>query len=274
MGQVFTFGQIKTRHLPELDDFTHVLQQLRNVLTRESSFVGAVVCGSVIRGDHNRRSDIDCAVVYRAEESRKAFAVMQELSVYAQRYYVPLTFIQSDTRLARTRMHHFGPSFVEHLRRSMEKGGNIKGVMLDMFAASVDRHSAAEEYLRYKMHYLQTHWAAYPALDHKDKAEFLKKCLEAPLHVARKTLSWLGPLTVDSKLHIRQQYSTCMPEGMVSILGELVNVDVEYSLELERQIKEPDEEDYEIMLRYLEEQVPQVLEFVTRNLEFINGAAR
>lgn len=273
MGKVFTWQEVAERRIPVLGDFTLVLQALRNTLSRSPSIFGALVCGSVIRGDHNRRSDLDCVVIYDAKKSRDAYAIMQSLSVYAHRLHVPLTFISSSTRLTVTRMHHFGPSFVEHIGFSLGSG-LIKGRPLELLSPSVSRKAGIEEYLRFKMHYLEAHWAAYPTGDDQNKAEFLKKTLEAPLHVARKTLSWFGPLEGDSKLQIRQQYASRMPAKMVAVLGELVHLDHEYSNELARQLEKPDQANYNTFWGYLEEQVPQVLEFVTSNLEHVDEAAR
>lgn len=274
MGQVFTWPQVRDRQVPHLEDFTDVLNTLRETLSREQSVRGSLVCGSVVRGDHNRRSDIDCVVIFDAAQSKRAFAVIQNLSVSARDRNVPLAFILSDTRLAATRMHHFGPSFIEHVHFSIDGGGLIKGNPLDLLVPSVSREAGIEEYLRFKMHYLQTHWAAYAADDEKDRTGFLKKSLEAPLHVARKTLSWFGPLAGDSKLQIRRQYASIMPVPLVESLHELVEEDAQYSAELERQLVQPHKLDYYTACCRIEERVPQVLDFVTQNLLFIDSKAR
>ncbi|MEK7109432.1 MAG: nucleotidyltransferase domain-containing protein [Patescibacteria group bacterium] len=274
MGKVFTWPQVKARHVPGPNSFTVVLDRLRVVLAREPSVLGAGVCGSIVRGDSNRRSDIDCVVIFDANRRREAYEVMQGLSVFARDHHVPLTFIQSDTRLMSTRMHHFGPSFVEHMAFSMQGGGLIKGRPLEMLAPSVSRQAGVEEYLRFKMHYLQAHWAEYPAVGELDRVQFLQKSLEAPLHVARKTLSWYGPLSGDSKKYVLEQYRAQMPAKLGEALEKLVSTDRNYTAELETQLEHPHEADYLAMLGCIEEQVPDVLDFVTNNLLHIPTSAR
>lgn len=187
---------------------------------------------------------------------------------------MPLSFIENDSRIVRTNMHHLGPSFIEHMAFSIRDGGLIKGRPLEMLAPSVPRRQGIEEYLRFKMHYLQSHWAAFPAASESDQVQFLQKLLEAPMHVARKVLSWRAPITGDSKRYILSEYVEHMSNSLGSRLLRLVKVDGEYSQELNRQLGELNHSDYATMLGYLTEQVPDILEFVTDNLLFIAHATR
>lgn len=274
MGRIFTWRQIESNQVPEPKNFRDAISWIQKSLAREPSIMAATICGSVIRGDHTVRSDIDCIAVFETRMSRTALAALQMLNTQIDLLNVPLNFVLCDTELFRTRMHHFGPSFRDHVQRSMRAGGIIKGDPLKTIATSVTREQSTEEYLRFKMHYFWSHWVQYSTMNDADKATFLTKAYEAPLHVARKVLSWFGPLAGDSKEYIKKQYEVQMLSHFITALHNLVSIDQEYSKALAKQIRTQNKEDYLVVLEYLESQVPEVLKFVHQNLLFIGREAR
>lgn len=275
MGKIFTWPAIQSGNIPTLEDFTLVDEMLRRDLGHERAISDSIVCGSVVRRDHNIRSDIDCAVFYPHAQSRQAFAAMQHLSARANQHHVPLTFIPCDTEVMKTRLHHFGPDFIKHLRSSARQGGLIKGDPFRHIAASISQEQEFESYLRVKAYTLQEGWAEFPVLSEERQAAFLKKALEAPLHIARKLLRLHGYLQEnDSKAQVRKQYAISMPQQAVEMLGRILHLDVEYTRELDRQLQEPSLEDYETFLTYLAEEVPNILEFLRWNIQFVVKEAR
>lgn len=274
MGQVFTWDAVRRNEIPEFESFDQVLSDLRAELPNEESIVGAVVCGSVLRGEHTFRSDIDCFVLYDHERDAEAFAYMKQAIAAANDKCIPLSFLPCDTLIARTRMHHIGSSFLRHLQRSTEMGGLVKGHPLEYIAPSLHERDELESYLRMKMYNLQEAWTESATFSDERRAAYLKKLMEAPVHVARKVLAILEPLQSDSKSFIRSRYSELMPEDLVLELEVLIKADEEYTALFPETIGEWWEIEYRAYLSKMMEHSEQVLRFIRSNLAFVAATPR
>lgn len=274
MGQVFTWDAVLRGQVPSQESFRETIETLHRELQYEFSIRGALLCGSMARGDHTVRSDIDCFIVYDTAQENLAFEYMQKATAAAAEKHVPLCFIPCDTALARTRMHHVGGSFLRHLQKSIDAGGLLKGDPLAPIVSSIPEHDELESYLRVKMYNLQESWAQVHTFSEERTAAYLKKLLEAPMHVARKTLAHAGPLEEDSKGYIRARYAQVMPVRMSDMLGKLVQADIGYTQALERHLAAPCEAQYAEMLHRLLRCTRDVLDFVRSNLAYVAAAAR
>lgn len=266
MGKVFTWDEIEHGHVPEASAFGYIVNRLRGSLAFYSAITTAVLCGSIVRGDSTIRSDIDCLVLYRSEEERTAFAIMQRMSQLAAGYDVPLTFIPSSIEIAATKMHHLGPSFWRHIARSAQAGGVIKGWPMVVHTRSESEE--LESYVRFKLYKLESAWAEYPGKSPAEQAQVLQKMLEAPLHVARRVVQGLFSGDADSKDGVAQEYQKHLT-ALAGQLRSLVSLDREYTTMLHRQLKSRNEADYKDVLKYLEEHVFESIAFVKRNALFI-----
>jgi predicted nucleotidyltransferase len=277
MGQIFTWHDVLEGNVPEPQDFAKVVDILKEDFKfsrRADAIQGALICGSVTRGDYNIRSDIDCFVVYDKQQEQDAFRFMQKMSSVARILHVPLCFIPCDSVLVRTRMHHIGPSFFRHLERSVEAGGLLKGKPLAVIQNTLSEKEELEGYLRVKMYNLQEGLGQYWAFSNEHRAQFLKKLLEAPMHVARKTLARLGFLEEDSKAYIRERYTEVMPAELSAMLQILIDLDLVYTRYLQEQLNAPDEESYTLLLTRIVNQAGLVLSFVRANLYYVHKTAR
>ena len=274
MGQVFTWDALQRGHVPRLESFVEVIETLRTELPDVPSIPGALVCGSVVRGDHTIRSDIDCFVIYEEDKEHEAFEYMQQATTFAASRYVPLGFIPCDTLLAKTRMHHVGGSFLRHLQKSVEAGGLLKGDPLAEVVHSLPERDELEAYLRVKMYNLQEAWSQVRTFSEERTAPYLKKLLEAPMHIARKTLAHIEPLGRDSKSYIQNRYRGVMPAELWMQLDWLVSKDEYYTAELKKLTSTPNEEAYRKLLEYLLSKSEIVLQFIRGNLAFIAATAR
>jgi len=274
MGQVFTWKEIVRKRVPRLEDFTIAIEEARELFEKKDVIVGAVVCGSVTRGDHNVRSDVDCFVLYDHSREHEAFAVIQTATSSAARRRVPLVCIPCDTLLSETHMHHIGGSFFWHLQKAVETGGLLKGDPLRLVTGLRSRQEEAESYLRVKMYNLQESWGMVQTFSEERMASYLKKLLEAPVHIARKTLEHQGLLSGDSKQQIRIRYGEHMDAVLSLQLEKLVELDARYSEELRMQLECPDEKRYRQMLDSILMRSEDVLSFVRANAMFLVAMAR
>ena len=71
MGKVFTWDEINSKKIPQVDSFHKVSSEIREILLPEKSIVTALLFGSVVRGDFNIRSDIDCVIIYETGRERR-----------------------------------------------------------------------------------------------------------------------------------------------------------------------------------------------------------
>ncbi|MFI5260453.1 MAG: nucleotidyltransferase domain-containing protein [Candidatus Paceibacteria bacterium] len=266
MGQIFTWDAIQHGRIPNKKSFHHVAKELRSRLAGEDSIIAAALFGSVLRGDFTIRSDIDCAVIHDTDHERTAMGVMHKAIEMATALYVPINFTPCDVRLAETRYHHFGPSFQKHLESSMNAGGLIKGDLIDLLAPTVPVQEEIEWYIKMKMYNLQESLTQMPVYSEERMTLFLKKVLEAPMHVARKMLIYEGCLLGDSKSEVQEQYRDTFPTKLAQRFDDLLKLDHEYSTGLDHQMKSPDQEKYEQLLLRIKRELPHVLEFLRGNI--------
>ena len=273
MGQVFTLESVRRGHVPRLESFAEVVNQLRTRFRDTPSIVGALVCGSVVRGDHTIRSDIDCFVLYDHNVQHDAFGCMHELSRFAVVRHVPLSFVPCDTELSHTRMHHVGTSFLHHLARSAEGGGLLKGNPLEAIVEGLSEKAELESYMRVKMYNLQEAWSMIPVFSEERKVAYLKKLLEAPMHIARKVLAHRGLLTEDSKTYVHEKYREVMSNRLSSQFDQLIRMDKWYTEQLVSQQNKFDELSYVAAIQALIDVSEDVLQFIRANLVFIAETA-
>lgn len=266
MGQVFTWDSIQAGRIPKLESFHRVAADLRETLSSEPAVVSALLFGSVVRGDFNIRSDIDCLVLYETIGQNSAMGAMHHVDRMAHSLHVPINYTPCDTMLARTRLHALGVAFVRHLQAAIDAGGLIKGNLVDLLAPTVSAKQEIESYISRKMYSLQESFAEMTSFSEERFVAFLKKALEAPVHVARKMLIYEGVLKGDSKREVQARYREMMPPHLGEQFDYLLSVDSWYSLELEFQLKKPDQEQYSDALASLQQELPKVLEFLRSNI--------
>lgn len=272
MGRVFSWCKVADKRVPQLEAFDLVYAGLKERILTQPSIVAAIACGSVVRGDHTIRSDLDVAVIYDHHQAEDAFSWMRTEHARAERVDVPLSFLPCDTSIVRTRMHHLGGSFVRHLQKSVEHGGNVKGDIFPMIAPSQSEREELDAYLRMKLYKLQSLYVEAPDFDEEREARFLQKVIEAPLHVARKVLAHRNWMHGDSKAAVLTHYSAAMPDELSSQLGHFVRMDEWYTVFLRDQVERSDRDSYIHALFTLRKLPASVIEFVRQNLVYIAKA--
>lgn len=274
MGKVFTWKEVVRKRVPRPEDFRLVIDEARGFFAGEESIVGAAVFGSVIRGDCNIRSDVDCFVLYDHTQEREAFRVLQSVTAVASLHRVPLTCIPCDTLLAATHMHHIGSSLRRHLGKSMRIGGLLKGDPLRHIVGVRSSEKEVEEYLRFKLYGIQEAFGEVRTFSEEKFVSYLKKMLEAPVHVARKVLEHQGLLDGDSKREVLASYVKHMERGLSDQLRSLVMLDTLYTTVLLQQLEHPDESDYRVFLQVLLSNSENVIAFIRANSMFLVATAR
>lgn len=273
MGQVFTWDSIHAGRIPEKRSFHRVAFDLRTSLAGESAIVTALLFGSVVRGDFDIRSDVDCVVIYKKEQEAWAVSMMHDIDRRAHSLYVPINFTPCDTAVAGTRFHALGSAFVRHLRSAIDAGGLIKGNLIDQLAPTIPAEQEIESYIRMKMYNLQESLVQMKSFSEERRVAFLKKALEASTHVARKMLIYEDTLRGDdSKREVQERYRETMPSLLSKRFDYLLKVDRQYSADLEGQMEKPNQKVYEIALDRLEGHLPDVLEFLRMNILRLNEA--
>ncbi|MFC1732716.1 nucleotidyltransferase domain-containing protein [candidate division KSB1 bacterium] len=271
MGQVFTWDTIRSGKVPSLESFHIVSSNMIAGLSTEPSFVSVLLFGSVLRGDFNVRSDIDCAFLYEMKKEEAAMRVMHQIDKFARGLHVPINFTPCDTVLAGTRLHHLGTSFVKHLQTSVEAGGLVKGNLVELLAPTVSTNQEIESYITVKMYNMQESLAQMTSFSEERLVAFFKKALESSTHVARKMLIYRGKLEGDSKKQVRERYIETMPPELSELFDQLLRVDSWYSSELELQLRGLDESRYKEVLVELQSKLPLVIKFLRLNILNINN---
>lgn len=271
MGQVFTWDSIQAGKIPEKRSFHRVAFDMRTSLAGEPAIVTALLFGSVVRGDFDIRSDVDCVVIYKKEQEAWAVSMMHDIDRRAHALHVPVNFTPCDTVIVATRFHALGSAFVRHLRSAMDAGGLIKGNLVDILAPTIPAEQEIESYIRMKMYNLQESLVQITSFSEERRVAFFKKALEAPTHVARKMLIYEDTLRDgDSKREVQERYRDTMPGLLSKQFDYLLKVDRQYSADLEGQMEKPNQSRYEKALDRLQGRLPDVLEFLRSNIIRLN----
>ena len=154
----------------------------------------------------------------------------------------------------------------------MDIGGLIKGNFVDLLAPTIPVVQEVESYIKMKMYGLQTALTQMAFFSEAELVRFFRKALEAPTHVARKMLIYKDALGGDSKREVQERYRETMPAVLSKRFDYLLSLDRSYSMDLEIQMEEPNQEKYRKTLDQLQKQLPKVLAFLRANILVINDA--
>lgn len=230
MGRVFTHNEIKGDYVPDLRSFQMVAARIRRVVNDTDAIKGALFCGSVGQGSWNRRSDIDCVVLYdyaKAENVHKTLQFLYDLGVQND---VPIEFIPVDDVMAKTRMHNFFPSFLAHLKRMPHEAvvkQNPCDVIVPHFTEPIED---VRDYIQKKLAYFEKRLSRTWHRDLEGRVRFQQKILEAPIHIARKIL-WMKNVEMpnDEKMTVVRHYMEIASSEEREIFLKLVKADKSYS---------------------------------------------
>ncbi len=272
MGQVFTWEAVKENRIPDPHSFHKVAEELQYSAAKEGSILGLILCGSAVYGEHTVRSDLDCFALYDVDREADAFRYMKELTSWSAQLHVPLAFIPCDSQLAAAGMHHVGESFRQHIEKTSRAGGILKGNPLPLVVGGTSSQEEIESYLRVKMYNLQEAWSQSSAFSEERMASFLKKLLEAPVHVARKVLAYGEVLESDSKSYILQRYGERLPVRLSEHLNLLAELDKRYTRWLAEKPAEPNKAEYGEVLNSVAISSEKVLAFIRENLLHLAAA--
>jgi predicted nucleotidyltransferase len=238
---------------------------------------GALICGSLLRGDHNLRSDVDCLIIPSAETSEPIVQKLNDL-VWEIRgnWNVPLEFVVVNQKVAATSMHTISPSFASHLRWAVEYGGVVGRNPLEMIDVSGhDGRTDAVNYLRSKLRKLEKDSYSLSWNQIRDGSSYiraLERAFEAPLRVARVMLWWTDPETEkDSRQEVLEEYRRVFAQhqDLIADLGRITREDEGYTQLLTGivtgRFTALDKEAYESKLREMEKWFSVSISFVLGN---------
>lgn len=268
MGKVYSWEEINSNQVPYLSDYIKVGDMLKKKLSESPVIMGALLCGSFLRGDHNIRSDIDCVVIYNWEERQNAMELFQELNMFASGFKIPLELIPLDTELAQTSYHPIPSTFLEHLRISAEDSGTIKKSPIELIKPSpMTFVEDTNLYLINKIRKLEKGTITLLT----DSAErlyfFLQKVLELPSYTARKVLRCHGETFShgDSNFEVLRMYAELGLDKENKILQEVTELNRQYSQVLGRRTNQSEVE-YTKIIDEIKNIIPVVLDFARLNL--------
>ncbi|KKQ74133.1 MAG: hypothetical protein US94_C0013G0003 [Berkelbacteria bacterium GW2011_GWB1_38_5] len=269
MGRIFTWEEVAEHKVPQTTSFITVFEYLARELAEKEPIRDILVCGSMLRGEHNIRSDVDGLVTYRQEEEGEAIAALQEATIFANSLYVPLELIPVSIGEARLSLHDIKPAFANHLLWA-EVTGIIKGHPLGLFRFDHMTTITADtrNYLKNKLGRLLKDWAAFPIMSEKEQCRALRKVVETPLRVARKVLETRGfNVHIHGKKRLVSSYCEMFGGELTKMLVRLQDVDQEYTNDLYDHVFNPNQTGYQTCIEKLKTAVPTVCQFVRLNLQ-------
>ena len=267
MGRVFKYSQIVQKRVPTKGDFSAGRTDIINTIEHTADIKGAIICGSLLHGTFNSRSDID--VVLFHQDTIQSRSVIKGLRNRCADLNLDVNIVAIDPVIAKTRYHTISWGFLQHLKKSVEQGGLIKENFLDLLNQDfLDPLGDAAEYISFKLRYLGKSIDELEELDpSSDKhIELLQKGLELPIHVARKYLGIRGIDAGDeSKREVVAAYCSNAPEHLANKLVRLVELDAAYNSILSDQVEKPNKQSYQASLEMIAGRLPEVVEFVRAN---------
>lgn len=204
-------------------------------------------------------------MLYDPAHYKETIAGLQRLYRDAKQIYVPLQFSPVDTVLARTEGHSVEWGFYSCLRHAVENGGLIgENPLGRLYTQHLTPRSDFMAYLRHKQR----------ARDRKSienngrhNCHALQRSLELPLHLSRKTLSYLAIPFEDNRTGILQAYRTTeLLAPLVPQLETLLAFDDEYTGHLRAHLVRPAEHAYNSVLDKLGQVHEQSDRFLRENM--------
>lgn len=269
MGKVFSWEDVQQKHIPNLSSFDVIGDKLKEELSKHSFINGALMCGSFLKGDHNRRSDIDCVVLYDFNCRKEAVELFQKLNAFSESLYVPLELIPLDTELAGTPYHHLTSAFIDHLNLSSKNGGVIKQNPMDFVCPiPISFVEDTRSYLINKIRKLEKGSISLNSFSNERLYAFLDKALALPIYAARKMIRCHGRQFIngDSKKEVLRIYPSISVNKVQALLEDLVSADLYYSELLNKQLLYPDTNAYKKGIEEIKKIIPLVLDFARLNL--------
>ncbi len=150
MGFLYSFGRIRAGRIPCREDFDRMRAVVMEAMQQHSDVVAASVYGSVLRGDHSSRSDLDLVVVCRNDSLDHIQALVDKLSDDAAAQHIFLSVHLHRVSDARAGRHPFGPSCRSTMWQ-IAYDGNAKGHPHQWFLTpNVDMRMEMEQKLQWK----------------------------------------------------------------------------------------------------------------------------
>ena len=276
MGRVFQYQEIKEGRVPTPADFEEGRKEIWRCLENCPDVVGAIVCGSLLHGTYNRRSDIDVVLYYN--DTPAAQSVITHLRRFGAQRSLEINLLPVDTIIAKTRFHTLGWGFLQHLSVSISEGGLIKLNFLPLLKQDhLDPYADTAEYISFKMRYLGKSIDEFTHIDpgNPKHTDMMQKGLELPVHIARKHLALAGvDMQEESKPTVVRLYREHMGPELADQLDRLVAADIAYTQLLEQQLVRPDAREYRRRLNQIATILPLSKQFARTNALLIEEASQ
>ncbi len=231
MGRVFTWDEIRRGLIPDRRDIEIVLSHVKQVIDHSQGILGAIICGSVGQNTWNRRSDIDCVILYDPRRVGEVMLALSGAKEFAKTKNVPVQFIPADLELAATHMHTLDPSFLHHLSLTVERTGYMKQNPLDVLASgALSLREDTRSYVRLKLRTFEKGLCEVECMDDEKRSELFQKAFEAPVNIARKLLNVYNvKMPDDTKASVEKYYVEIAGPRERELFLKIVSEDKQYT---------------------------------------------
>lgn len=271
MGRIFSYEEITANQVPTARDFAAGRQDIIETVSSCEDILGAIMCGSIIHGTSNARSDIDVAFFYH--ETPAVATAMKGLRARSLRRNLDLSLIPIEAEMAQTNFHAITASFRQHLEMMAAAGGLVKQDFTGRIKPWQSERDDLTAYLSHKWRYFNKRLNKIDFMDpgSPKRLETVQKALELGPHIARKMLSlWGVEMVSDSKADVIAAYCSLAPRGLSEQIVSLARIDQWYTAELERQLRRPDRPKYLEVLRQLGIAPPAAYGFLRANIMLLH----
>jgi hypothetical protein len=273
MGCVLSWNDIVAGKYQDPDNTKQFNKLVGNELLTSPSVAGALLLGSGMNGDYNRRSDHDWLIIFFTNAKKERHEVMSCLYTSAQtqhRILAPIPLLMSN---AQQGIHTVGSGFYRHMQVAAAKNEPVKQNPLQWITMTSRSTDIADtfNYVTGKVDYFTEVEDSLPFMCEYQENRARRKTLEAGYHISRKVLRlWMRDPPDGPKQKIAEAYDSSGPKKCRPLLRYLLALDREYTDHLEEQIKKPDEVRYKAMLAKIDAAIPLVLRFAQWNATAIS----
>jgi predicted nucleotidyltransferase len=272
LGRIFSWEEIIKEKVPSLKDFHTVLEFLVGELINNEKVVGALLLGSIIRGDFTTTSDIDVLVLFRGQ----IFPDLKRLVCIAKRRNVPLQIIPIELETVRLGIHNLAEGdFWAHLEWAAKNGGMVKENPLSYIKTKrIEPRLVLEKTYKVILNNVSRSICELSLYEGEKKRIILSKLLEAPMHIIRAVIWYRyggreNPAEIEEKA-IDLYWQIVQDDKLGQLLTEILGVKNDYSDLLKKILKlkdkKPWKREYEDMLQKVEAIAPKIFEFVRSNI--------
>lgn len=229
MGRVFTPQELVLGWVPNQQSFDEAIERINSFVKSRTEIRSACLLGSASIETLSPRSDIDLLVSFSRADEEIVGEALADLVRACHHLFVPAQVVPVVEEEASAGIHSIGPSFAEHIKRTMNSCGVLKGNPLEKVVHTSSPRQDVLAYLQAKKEKIFRATIRHHVFSEEEAVKQAARILNVAVNVARKMLFLrFKNARYDTKHEVVRGYRAYFRDCQ-NIFETLINADHRYS---------------------------------------------